>query len=146
MLHIRANKAHVPRFVPPYSARGRARLPALLIVDDDAQVLRMSRRLLGGAWQIETAGNASEALDLIKERHFDVLLSDFDMPGRDGLWLLEQARRYQPRLRRVLYSGSGPRDLSDHLRSGLVHCFVAKPSCRDELMNALKEEHRLRRN
>ena len=141
MLHIRANHAEHLLFVPPLKtgeAQNNARLPRLLIVDDDPQVLRVARRLLRKTWRVETASNAADAALLLKERWFDAVLSDYDMPGNNGLWLLKTAQQYQPHIRRVLFSGSGPTDLSAHLQSGLVHCFVAKPPGRDELADSLR--------
>ena len=149
MLRIRTNTVHEPCYLPPYSERRalrRATQPSLLIVDDDPQVLKVATRLLRHAWQIFVASNPYDALHYLRQRPFDAVLSDYEMPERDGLWLLEQAWRIQPGVRRVLHSGGGPHDLREHLRSGLVHCFVAKPSGREELLDALKSEPHIIRN
>lgn len=143
MLRIRTNKVTAPEFILPYRMEGiatEAAMPSLLIVDDDEQVLRVAVRLLRGAWRIETASNAFDAIRILREKRYDALLTDYEMPGENGLWLLEQARRYQPAIRRVLFSGNGPSDLSDHLHSGLVHCFVAKPPERQTLSDSLKRQ------
>ena len=67
-----------------------------------------------------------------------VFESDWDMPGKDGIWLLSEVKRLSPRTRRVLFSGSQPTELGDHLASGLVECFISKPSSRDEIVSSLE--------
>ncbi len=49
-----------------------------------------------------TASNAEEALDRIESGEVDLLLTDFQMPGANGMDLIEAARRTRPALRAVL--------------------------------------------
>jgi CheY-like chemotaxis protein len=123
----------------PYSLRKKAQSdrPTLLLVDDDTQVLRVACRLLGDEWHIVTATNAKEAWDKLRETHFDTILTDYEMPGKNGIWLLNVAKHLQPTTRRVLFSGSQPMELRQHLGSGVVECFVSKPTTRDELKASL---------
>ncbi len=113
-------------------------LPTLLIVDDDENILKVAQRMLAGAFSIKTAKNAVEGARLLKENYFNAVLTDFNMPDRNGLWLLDIARKSNPQIRRVLFSGDGPADISEHMQSGLIHKFVAKPSGKKELTAALK--------
>ena len=142
MLRIRTNhEVRHPVLLPRFRGDGtetKKTLPRLLIVDDDPQVLRVAERLLRSDWRIETANNAADAVMMLQTRRYDAVLSDFEMPGQNGLWLLKAARQFQPAARRVLFSGSSPSDLSDHLRSGLLHCFVSKPPQRHELADSLR--------
>lgn len=122
----------------PYSVRKR-RYPrkTVLIVDDDELLLRAACRLLQNEWDIFTARSAAEALTVFKEKRVDVVLTDYEMPGKNGLWLLRQVRRSNPTTHRVLFSGIGPKTLMTHITSGLVGRFVTKPPCRDDLLSAL---------
>jgi DNA-binding NtrC family response regulator len=149
MMRIRTNKEVTGVPVPMLrflSEEVRKDLPSLLIVDDDEQVIRVSVRLLCGAWNIDTAPSAEAAVHLLRLKRYDAILSDFEMPDKNGLWLLRAARAMQPHTRRVLFSGSGPCDLALHLQSGLVHDFVSKPSGKEELIAALSSAIKRRPN
>ena len=140
MLRIRTNRETQATFVLPFSMRRTPRevlKPSLLIVDDDTQVLRVSVRLLSSLYTIEAANDPLEAAYLLRHRRFDAILTDYEMPGENGLWVLEIARKYHPDARRVLFSGSGPENIAMYTASGLVHSFIAKPSSRDALIAAL---------
>jgi CheY-like chemotaxis protein len=101
--------------------------PDVLVVDDMSRVRRAVTRLLSRLGRIRSAGCASEALDRLDEEAADVVLTDYDMPGDDGIALLTQVRARHPRTRRVLMSGSIPEQLEAHLASGLVEHFLPKP-------------------
>jgi DNA-binding NtrC family response regulator len=139
MLRIRRNKLGGWRTHHPYSVRKNnfVPYPTLLLVDDDEQVLRVAARLLGDTWDISTAKNADEAAEILKTRTFDTILTDYDMPGENGISLLIKAMRCHPHSRRVLFSGSTPQELSTYLHSGVIHCFIPKPAGRKELMASL---------
>ncbi len=66
----------------------------LLLVDDHADVLEANARLLSerGA-QVVTAESAEAAIALLREQHFDVLLSDLGMPGMGGYDLIRYVRQ-----------------------------------------------------
>ncbi len=64
----------------------------VLCVDDDEVVrylLERALRLAGFA--VTTAKNAREGLELLKHRRFDLVISDYQMPGETGTWMLKQA-------------------------------------------------------
>ena len=109
----------------------------VLIVDDDELLLRAACRLLQDEWDIDTARSAADAATILKEKSFDAVITDYEMPGKDGLWLLTQVKKSNPNTRRVLYSGIGPSTLPKYLASGLVGRFITKPSCRADLLSAL---------
>ena len=138
MLHVRRNVIGGWRARQPYTIRKNAvKHPTLLLVDDDEHVVRVAMRLLGDEFDIATAKNADDAARLLQTRSFDTILTDYDMPGQNGIWLLIEAMRIHPESRRVLFSGSPPQDLPLHLHSGVVHCFLPKPSSRSELIASL---------
>jgi len=65
----------------------------VLVADDNADMRDYLARLLGQRWQVETAADGEEALALLREQRFDLLLSDVMMPRLDGLALLQTLRR-----------------------------------------------------
>lgn len=62
-------------------------LPVLLAVDDDPDILRYLCTLFSRTYNVVTASNADEALQLALDRSPDVILSDVAMPGKDGFEL-----------------------------------------------------------
>jgi signal transduction histidine kinase/ActR/RegA family two-component response regulator len=67
---------------------------SVLVVDDDEQSREVVAAHLHG-WHaaVHTASSASEALEMLRSRHVDVLLADIGMPGEDGYALIEKIRR-----------------------------------------------------
>ncbi len=83
---------------------GHARI---LLVDDEPLLLRVaSEWLRGSGHAVTTAANADEALALLAENRFDLLISDIAMPGSmDGLLLVERCRRLYPEMPALLATG-----------------------------------------
>ncbi len=81
----------------------------ILVVDDDATV----RGLMGttlrrrGVDVVEASG-AEPALDRLRDGAFDLLVTNLEMPGRSGLWLLRQARHGWPEMPVVVVTGGIP--------------------------------------
>jgi EAL domain-containing protein (putative c-di-GMP-specific phosphodiesterase class I)/ActR/RegA family two-component response regulator len=84
-----------------------ARKPKVLIVDDEEPLLRIHARLLAGAgYEVVTAIDGSAALRALEGSAFDVILSDIDMPGMNGIQLLERVRSHDLDVPVVLVTGS----------------------------------------
>jgi len=102
----------------------------VLLVDDDPAVARSLGRLLARWYEVQTCDGAAPALDALGEHHVDVVVSDFDMPGRTGAWLLREVARRYPTTGRVLVSGGdvpGGKDIGNGGAHGFVHCQVSTP-------------------
>ncbi len=107
----------------------------VLLVDDDASVLDAYGRTLGSAYSTVKCTSASDAIaELERGREFSVVLSDLQMPGMDGIELLERCSLLAPRTVRVLLTGRA--DISAAVRAvnqGRVFRFLEKPCDRDDL-------------
>ncbi len=99
----------------------------ILIVDDD-QLLREAFRaaMEVDGFAVCEAGTAEEALRLVAERDFDVVLSDVYMPG-SGLNLLRRLRLVSPQLSVVLITGfARPSDEAEAMELG-AFAYLRKP-------------------
>lgn len=101
-----------------------------MVVDDSAPIREaISRTFVRRGWRVTTAGNGVEALEAVRREPFDVVISDVNMPDRDGLWLWQEAVALRPDLqgRFVLISGEPlPDSTPPALRDGTER-FRAKP-------------------
>ena len=80
---------------------------SVLLVDDDPSVLRSVGRLLRQRrYALTTASNGADAVKLVRERAFDVVLSDIAMPNMDGIQLLREIREHDLHIPVVLITGA----------------------------------------
>lgn len=112
----------------------------LLIVEDDPIVQRSLIRALRDHICV-AASNGLEALRLLSTHAFDLVISDVDMPGMNGVDFYRRARELFPRLRIIFRTGSKypglvevgapiiPKDgpLSDML--GVIESYVGRARC-----------------
>ena len=80
--------------------------PAVLLVEDEAQLVSLLRDQLDADYEIEVAGTVDEALLLLGTRRFAAIVSDHLLPGKQqGLDFLVEALRRQPEAKRILVTG-----------------------------------------
>ncbi len=81
--------------------------PHILVVDDDDALLRIHARVLAGkGYRVDTAPDGAAAARAIEAGSFDVILSDIDMPGMNGIQLLERVRARDLDVPVVLVTGN----------------------------------------
>ncbi|MGO9992282.1 MAG: HDOD domain-containing protein [Steroidobacteraceae bacterium] len=101
----------------------------ILFVDDEPQVLQGLRASLYARrkdWDMHFAQGGAEALELMRELHFDVLVTDLRMPGVDGTTLVARTRNDSPDTIRIVLSGYADEVQSQRLVS-LAHRYLSKP-------------------
>jgi len=74
-------------------------LSALIVDDNFALRGAIARSLARDGWEVATATDGLEALEAVRSRLFDAVITDVHMPRRGGLWLWEQALALRPELR-----------------------------------------------
>jgi len=102
--------------------------PALLIVDDEAQILSaLKRSLRSEGYEIIAVESATAALRILDERRIDAILSDHKMPGMSGVQLLERAAAMRPHIVRMLITGWTKEIPPERLREVGICALVTKP-------------------
>jgi DNA-binding NtrC family response regulator len=66
--------------------------PTLLIVDDEKPTREGLRDALQERYDVYVAEDAKSAMELLEQEHFDVMLTDFRLPGEDGMKLIARAK------------------------------------------------------
>ena len=115
----------------------------VLVVDDDPLMRGLLAKWLSEAgYGVRQAENGTTALQMLHRQPAGLLITDMDMPGRDGAQTLEEARRMLPGLAVIAISG-GARDAKHDWvaiasRLGAAKT-LAKPFERQELVAAVQE-------
>lgn len=103
--------------------------PSVLVVDDDRETLDGLAAVLRDGeppWHMEFLTDPRAAVDLLRKRDIDLIVSDLSMPGMDGLQLLEHVRTAQPHAVRIILTGSN--DENDVVRAiPFAHQCLQKP-------------------
>ena len=99
--------------------------PAILVLDDDDGVRDLISTVLSDAgFEVVTAATGWEAVALIEERKFDLMVADIRLPGGlDGLQVAQHVRVRQPALKCLFISGKRDPIICDPV----LDDFVAKP-------------------
>jgi DNA-binding NtrC family response regulator len=112
----------------------------ILVVDDDWGQLRT----LGGILEDESycvalAENGGRAIDLVRERHFDIIFLDIKMPGMDGVQTLKQIKEIDPTSAIVMMTAYSVEEMvKEALREG-AYTVVYKPFEPTQVLNVIKD-------
>jgi CheY-like chemotaxis protein len=109
--------------VPPVAALS-ARSHEILVVDDDDAVRRVVLRCLEqGGFRVTEARNGIDALRIVEEKRFDLVITDVVMPDMEGLQLVRALRKLSDPPRIIVMSGGGRASPGDYL--GFASMFGA---------------------
>lgn len=114
---------------------------SILLVDDDVNVLEGYKRQLRSEYDITTFSSAKEALQHIQNNNdFAVIISDYRMPGMDGVAFLEKVKEISPDSVRVMLSGQADlQAVIDVINKGNIFRFLTKPCEPDDLKKAIAD-------
>lgn len=113
---------------------------SVLIVDDEKNIrMTLSQALEILELNIETAINGEEALALIKEKGFGLILLDLKMPGMDGMEVLRWIRETRPDIKVIIITAHGTIDSSvEAMKLGAVD-FIQKPFAPKEIRELVRK-------
>ena len=120
----------------------------LLLADDNADMREYLRRLLSAHWTVETVANGRQALESIRKRPPDLLVSDVMMPELDGLELTRELRaqaqtRGLPIL--LLSARTGDEAMAEGLAVG-ANDYIVKPFSARELVARVRVQLEIARS
>ena len=120
--------------------------PHVLFVDDETALRTlMAERLKERGFEVVEAESGEQALELLDQFAFDIIITDLRMPGIDGGRVIEAAVGRYPGIIAIVITGYGTvKDAVDAIKRGASD-FIAKPFQFDELMHVLQKALEQRR-
>ncbi|MBL8913161.1 MAG: response regulator [Archangium sp.] len=120
----------------------------LLLVDDEENILRSLRRVLRrGDWLIETAADGEAGLAAFERFGPAVVISDFRMPGMNGVEFLTRVKELSPHTQRIMLTGQADQQaIEEAINQSEVFRFITKPWNDQQLLLTVKsafEQHEL---
>ena len=113
--------------------------PKILLVDDEANILKSLSRLLR-TYDLTLASSGEDALNIAEQKVFDLVVSDYRMPGINGIEFLSRFMVKQPDAIRIILTGYA--DLESTLTAindiGVFR-FINKPWNNYEIINAVEK-------
>ncbi|MBI5180926.1 MAG: response regulator, partial [Nitrospirae bacterium] len=110
----------------------------IIVVDDEPVILELVKEILAkDGHHVDTASNGKAALKLIKEKTYDLLISDVKMPDMSGIELLSKIKRTNPELAKRVILATGDSAGENIVKKGVG--YLAKPFTVDKLKKAVAE-------
>jgi len=112
---------------------------SILLVDDDPSLSRVVEyQLTEAGYGVRCAARAEEALEILRERAFDLILTDLLMPGMDGMELMERLRVLHPDAVVIVITAHGDVATAVRAMQGGALDFLEKPFSRERLQVAVR--------
>jgi DNA-binding NtrC family response regulator len=123
----------------------------LLLVEDKAELRAMLRKALEkGGYSVDEAPDGNAAIDKVRHRRYQVVLTDLKLPGSSGIDVLREARRAEPTLPVILVTAYGSVEEAVTAMKEGAFDFIQKPVDLDHLKivleRASKQQELLREN
>lgn len=111
----------------------------ILLVDDEVDFVEtMTKRFRIRKMPVLSASSGAEAMQLLNEQEFDVVILDVRMPGMDGLETLRQIRAKHPLTEVIMLTGHASLETGMQGMSLGAYDYVLKPADFDELLDKVR--------
>ena len=113
----------------------------ILFVDDEKQILRSFMRLfIDTDYEIFTAGNAHEALEILESNDIELVISDFKMPRMNGFEFLSKVKQMYPKTMRMMLSGYSEEEMVfKSLHTNVAKMYMFKPWQNETLLKIIDQ-------
>jgi len=125
----------------PYFYNKLNRMPKILIIEDEAAIRRVLKKILSeenNTYEVFEAEDGLEGMEFIKNEDFDLILCDIKMPKMDGVEVLIATKKIKPEIPMVMISGHGDLDVAvNTMRLGAFD-YISKPPDLNRLLNTVR--------
>ena len=116
----------------------------ILVIDDDDELLKiLQKRLVKAGYEVLTASDGSEGINLYHKKRPDVVITDIIMPVKDGTEVILELQKIFPDIKMIVMTGGGQGDAENYLESIKlctdVKYTLKKPFAMDELLKVVKK-------
>ena len=112
---------------------------SILIIDDEANLLKSLARLLKEEFHIHTAPSGREGLMILDRHHISMVLLDLNMSDMNGIEVLEEIRKKDYSVKVVVMTGGRDYDWSRRCADLAVQGFIEKPFPPDEMLKRIND-------
>lgn len=115
--------------------------PKILIIDDEPDMLVLLRKIIAERtpYEVVTTPNPLELEKILEAQPIDLVITDWRMPGRDGLEVLAAVRRLNPALPVILITAYGNAETAATAREQGAWEYLDKPFHRDRLLEVIRK-------
>jgi two-component system invasion response regulator UvrY len=114
-----------------------------IIIADDHEIVRAGlKQILAGDAEMVVAGeaiNGEELLDMVRKKHYDVVLLDIKMPGRSGLEILKQLKQQHPSLPVLILSMHPEEQYAIRTIKAGASGYLSKDTAPENLKEAIRK-------
>lgn len=113
---------------------------SVLFVDDETSILNsLRRRFRKTGWNISTAENGPDGLEIMQQRKIDVVVSDMKMPEMSGAEFLTEVADTYPKTVRILMTGySDIESAIEAINKGRIFGYISKPWNDEDLLKTIE--------
>ncbi len=113
----------------------------ILVVEDEIDMRMLLKRMLTPEFGngVDTVASGEEAMALMAQNNYDLMLVDIQMSGMDGLQLLDLIKRHDPEQTVVMMTAYGSVDMAVQAMKNGAYDFIAKPFDQDALLVRLQK-------
>lgn len=113
----------------------------ILIVDDEPDMLKLLSMILKEKtpYDVTVTNNPIEALELAKNKNFDIVITDLKMPGLDGLKLLEEIKKKDEDIPIIIITAYGTIDAATEAIQKGGFDFITKPFKKEQILFTIEK-------
>ena len=117
-------------------------LKSVLVIDDSATLRATAKACLKGAYEVTEAENGRVAVELLRTRTFDLILTDVNMPELDGFGFIEEARKMTSAATTPIVVMTARNAEADVERAFVLGAtsYVSKPFTKEALLGVLQRQ------
>jgi len=113
---------------------------SILIIDDDPEMCKLLEKVLDREnYRVQAAYSGDDAILLLKQKSFHLIISDLTMPGMSGIELTRQAKAISPETHIILITAFGNMDTYLEAMNAGTYEFINKPIKMKDLKRIIKK-------
>ena len=114
----------------------------LLLIDDEVGYVNvLSNRLSKRSFLVDKATSGAEALQILRQKNFDVAVLDLKMEDMDGIEILKIMKKMAPEIAVIMLTGHGSAEAAQEGIAQGAYDYLTKPCELNELIEKIKEAH-----